>query len=122
MSRRRQERMAVELKKVLSRILQEEIKDPRLDISAVSVSQVELSNDLSHARVYISIMGNDEKQQETMKALEKARGFIRSRMAEEIQVRHVPEIDFRLDRSIEHGIRISSLLDKIMEEGTKSEE
>jgi ribosome-binding factor A len=114
--------MAVELKKVLSRILQEEIKDPRLDISAVSVSQVELSNDLSHARVYISIMGNDEKQQETMKALEKARGFIRSRMAEEIQVRHVPEIDFRLDRSIEHGIRISSLLDKIMEEGTKSEE
>ncbi|HQA49213.1 MAG TPA: 30S ribosome-binding factor RbfA [Syntrophomonadaceae bacterium] len=122
MSRRRQERMAVELKKVLSRILQEEIKDPRLDISAVSVSQVELSNDLSHARVYISIMGNDEKQQETMKALEKARGFIRSRIAEEIQVRHVPEIDFRLDRSIEHGIRISSLLDKIMEEGTKSEE
>lgn len=122
MSRRRQERMAVELKKVLSRILQEEIKDPRLDISAVSVSQVELSNDLSHARVFISIMGDDEKQQETMKALEKARGFIRSRIAEEIQVRHVPEIDFRLDRSIEHGIRISSLLDKIMEEGTKSEE
>ena len=122
MSRRRQERMAVELKKVLSRILQEEIKDPRLDFSAVSVSQVELSNDLSHARVFISIMGDDEKQQETMKALEKARGFIRSRMAEEIQVRHVPEIDFRLDRSIEHGIRISSLLDKIMEEGTKSEE
>ncbi|HAA08218.1 MAG: 30S ribosome-binding factor RbfA [Syntrophomonadaceae bacterium] len=122
MSRRRQERMAVELKKVLSRILQEEIKDPRLDFSAVSVSQVELSNDLSHARVFISIMGDDEKQQETMKALEKARGFIRSRIAEEIQVRHVPEIDFRLDRSIEHGIRISSLLDKIMEEGTKSEE
>lgn len=122
MSRRRQERMAVELKKVLSRILQEEIKDPRLDFSAVSVSQVELSNDLSHARVFISIMGDDEKQQETMKALEKARGFIRSRIAEEIQVRHVPEIDFRLDWSIEHGIRISSLLDKIMEEGTKSEE
>lgn len=122
MSRRRQERMAVELKKVLSRILQEEIKDPRLDFSAVSVSQVELSNDLSHARVFISIMGDDEKQQETMKALEKARGFIRSRIAEEIQVRHVPEIDFRLDRSIEHGIHISSLLDKIMEEGTKSEE
>ena len=122
MSRRRQERMDVELKKVLSRILQEEIKDPRLDFSAVSVSQVELSNDLSHARVFISIMGDDEKQQETMKALEKARGFIRSRIAEEIQVRHVPEIDFRLDRSIEHGIHISSLLDKIMEEGTKSEE
>lgn len=122
MSRRRQERMAVELKRTLSRILLEDIKDPRLDFSAVSVSRVELSNDLGHARVYISILGNDEKKQETMKALEKARGFIRSGVAEEIQVRHVPEIDFRLDRSIEHGIRMSSLLDEIMEEGTKSKE
>lgn len=117
MSRRRQERMAVEMKRVLSRILQEEIKDPRVDFSTVSVSRVEVTNDLSHARVYISIMGDEQKQQETMAALQKARGFIRSGVAAEIQLRHAPEIDFRLDRSIEHGIRISSLLDEIMEEG-----
>lgn len=122
MSRRRQERMAVELKRILSRILQEEIKDPRLDFSTVSVSRVEVTNDLSHARVYISIMGDEEKQQETMAALQKARGFIRSGIAAEVQIRHAPEIDFRLDRSIEHGIRISSLLDEILEEGTKSKE
>ncbi|HOB11783.1 MAG TPA: 30S ribosome-binding factor RbfA [Syntrophomonadaceae bacterium] len=122
MSRRRQERMAVEMKRILSRILQEEIKDPRLDFSTVSVSRVEVSNDLSHARVYISIMGDEQKQQETMAALQKARGFIRSGVAAEVQIRHAPEIDFRLDRSIEHGIRMSSLLDEIMEEGTKSKE
>ncbi|MDI9481193.1 MAG: 30S ribosome-binding factor RbfA [Syntrophomonadaceae bacterium] len=122
MSRRRQERMAVELKRTLSRILQEDIKDPRMDSSTVSVSRVEVSNDLSHARVYISILGDEQKQQETMAALEKARGFIRSGVAAEIQIRHAPEIDFRLDRSIEHGIHMSSLLDEIMEEGKKHKE
>jgi len=114
--------MAVELKRTLSRILQEEIKDPRVDFSSVSVSRVEVSNDLSHARVYISIMGDEQKQQETMAALQKARGFIRSSVAAEIQIRHAPEIDFRLDRSIEHGVRMSALLNEIMEEGTKDKE
>lgn len=122
MSQRRQERMAVELKRSLSRILQEEIKDPRVDFSIVSVNRVEVTNDLSHARVYISIMADEQKQQDTMAALQKARGFIRSEVAGEIQIRHAPEIDFRLDRSIEHGIRISSLLDEIMEEGKKDQE
>lgn len=122
MSRRRQERMAVELKRTLSRILLEDIKDPRMDSSTVSVSRVEVTNDLGHARVYISILGDEQKQHETMAALEKARGFIRSGVAGEIQIRHAPEIEFRLDRSIEHGIHMSSLLDEIMEEGTKNRE
>lgn len=113
MSKRRQERMSVEVKRVLSQILMEQIKDPRVDFSTVSVTRVDVSSDLGHARIYISVLGNDEKQAELMKVLEKAKGFIRSELAKEIQLRHAPELDFRLDKSIEQGIRIASLIDEL---------
>ena len=120
MSKRRQERMSVEVKRVLSRIIQENIKDPRIDFSSVSITRVDVSNDYSHARVNISILGDEAKQEETMKALQKAKGYIRTELAREIQVRHAPELEFRLDRSIEHGIRISSLLEELKEEENKN--
>lgn len=113
MSKRRQERMSVEIQRFLAQILMEQIKDPRLDFSAVSVTRVDVSNDLGHARVHISVLGNEEKQIETMKVLEKAKGFMRTELARGIQLRHAPELELRLDKSIEHGIRISSLLDEI---------
>jgi len=84
-----------------------------VDLSTVSVTRVEVSSDLGHARIHISVLGNEEKQQQTMKVLEKAKGFIRTELAQRIQLRHAPELEFRLDKSIEHGIRISSLLDEI---------
>lgn len=115
MSKRRQERMSVEMKKVLSQIIQDNIKDPRLDFSTISVTRVDVTNDLSHAKVNISVLGDDAKQVETMKVLQKARGFLRSELAKEIQLRHAPELEFRLDKSIEHGIKISSLLEEIRE-------
>jgi ribosome-binding factor A len=113
MGKRRQERMSVEIKRILAAIIQEHIKDPRIDFSAVSVTRVDVAQDISHARVYISVLGSEEKQAETMQALQKARGFIRSELAQAIQIRHAPDLEFRLDRSIEHGIRISSLLDSL---------
>ena len=113
MSKRRQERMAVEIQRFLAEIFREQIKDPRVDLSTVSVTRVEVSPDLGHARIHISILGNAEKQQQTMKVLEKAKGFVRSELAQRIQLRHAPELEFRLDKSIEHGIRISSLLKEI---------
>ncbi len=107
--------MAVEIKRILSTIIQEDIKDPRIDFSSVSVTRVDVAQDISHARVYISILGDEEKQAETMQALQKARGFIRSGLAQGIQIRHAPELEFRLDKSIEHGIRISALLEGLKE-------
>lgn len=107
--------MAVEIKRMLAAIIQEEIKDPRIDFSAVSVTRVDVAQDISHARVYISILGDEEKQTETMQALQRARGFIRSGLAQGIQIRHAPDLEFRLDKSIEHGIRISTLLDELKE-------
>lgn len=116
MSKRRQERMAVEIKRILAHIIQEEIKDPRIDFTTISITRVEVASDLSHARVNISVLGNESKQKETMEALQKAKGYIRSELARGIQVKHAPEIEFRLDRSIEHGIRISSILDSLKED------
>lgn len=113
MGKRRQERMSVEIKRILSAIIQEHIKDPRIDFSSVSVTRVDVAQDISHARVYISVLGSEEKQTETMQALQKARGYIRTELARAIQIRHAPELEFRLDRSIEHGIRMSSLLDSL---------
>lgn len=122
MSKRRQERMSVEIQRSLAQILREQIKDPRVDFSTVSVTRVDVSPDLGHARINISILGNEEKQLEIMKVLEKAKGFVRTELARGIQLRHAPELEFRLDKSIEHGIRISSLLDEIkQEEGNEKE-
>lgn len=113
MSKRRQERMSVEIQRFLAQILREQIKDPRVDFSTVSITRVDISTDLGHARIHISVLGNEEKQKETMQVLEKAKGFMRTELARRIQLRHAPELEFRLDKSIEHGIRISSLLDEI---------
>ncbi|MDD3853794.1 MAG: 30S ribosome-binding factor RbfA [Syntrophomonadaceae bacterium] len=121
MGKRRAERMSVEIRRVISRIIQEDIKDPRIDFSTVSVSRVDVANDISHCRVNFSILGDEAKQEETMQALQKARGFIRSEVAREIQIKHAPELEFRLDKSIEHGVKISALLNEIKGSDPKSE-
>lgn len=120
MNKRRQERIAEEIKRVLSMILKE-LKDPRFDFTSVSITRVDLTNDLSHARVNISVLGDEAKQEETIKIIKNAKGFIRSRLAEEIQLRHAPELDLRLDKSIEHGIKIASILDELSK-GEKEQE
>jgi len=122
MSKRRQERMSVEIMRILSQIIQEEIKDPRIEFKNLSITRIDLSNDYSHARVNISILGDEIQREEAMKALQKAKGYIRSALAQQLKVRHAPELEFRLDRSIEHGIRISSLLEEIKEEAKGSNE
>lgn len=121
MGKRRQERMSAEIKRILSNIIQENIKDPRIDFSSVSVTHVDITPDISYARVYISILGNDEKQADIMQVLQKARGYMRTELAKRIQVRHAPDLELRLDKSIEHGIRISTLLDSIHETQTTKE-
>lgn len=121
LSNRRKERLAEEIKRELSGILFEEVKDPRIDTVTVSVTRVEVSNDLSHARVYISVLGDAKKCDDTIVALERARGYLRTAVAGKLSLRHAPEIVFRLDRSIEHGVRISSILNEL-KEGEKRED
>jgi ribosome-binding factor A len=115
MGKRRQQRMSVEIRRILATIIQEHIKDPRIDLASLSITRVDVAQDISHARIYVSILGNDEKQQDSMQALQKARGFLRSELAHALQIRHAPEIEFRLDKSIEQGMKISTLLDNLHE-------
>ncbi len=116
MGKRRQEKMSVEIKRMLSAIIKDHVKDPRIDFTTVSITRVDVPQDISHARVYISVLGDEEKQSETMQVLQKAKGYIRWELAHGLQIRHAPEIEFRLDKSIEQGIRISTLLDSLHQE------
>ncbi|MCR4399692.1 MAG: 30S ribosome-binding factor RbfA [Syntrophomonadaceae bacterium] len=113
MGGRRQERLAEEIKREMSALIFEGLKDPRIDPATVSVTRVEVSKDYSHARVFISVLGERARAEETMAVLERARGFLRSELAGRLGVRHAPEISLRLDRSIEHGVRIAALLNEL---------
>ena len=107
----RVERLNQQVHQELSKIIAGDVKDPRLEW--VTITHVDLSRDLSHARVYISILGEKEKGQEAMKALKSAVGFIRFKLGEAIRLRSLPELHFFLDNTFETTMKIESLLDKI---------
>jgi len=111
LNQRRLEKLSEEIRREISAILAEEVKDPRL--SMISVTRVEVSNDLGAARIFVSVLGDEKKQEQAMQALEKARGFLRTEVSNRIRLRHSPEISFKLDKSIEHGLKITSILDKL---------
>lgn len=104
-------RVSEQIKKELSMIIQKELKDPR--IGFITVTGVETTNDLSQARVYLSVLGSDEQKEATLHALAKATGFLRSELGKRIKLRHTPELLFKFDSSIEYGSRIESLLEEI---------
>ena len=95
--------------RILSELLRFETKDPRL--RDVSLTAVDLTRDLSVAKVYFSLLKPDDSPEEALQGLEKAAGFLRGRLAHEIKVRHVPELRFVHDDSVEHGMKISELID-----------
>ncbi|MCM3745965.1 30S ribosome-binding factor RbfA [Paenibacillus pasadenensis] len=107
-------RVGEQIKKELSQIIQTELKDPR--IGFITVTGVDVTNDMSQARVYLSVLGNDDQKEETLKALARGTGFIRSELGKRIRLRHTPELLFKFDGSIEYGSRIESLLTKINRE------
>ena len=113
MSVPRSERIREDFKRETSDILRK-MKDPR--IGFVSVTDVEMSRDLRHAKIYVSIFGDDEAKAQTLEALHHAQGFVRSELGRRIRLRHTPEISFRLDDSIERGHRINRLLRELAPE------
>ncbi|HZB95251.1 MAG TPA: 30S ribosome-binding factor RbfA [Herpetosiphonaceae bacterium] len=111
---RRTEQVGDEIQRVLGEVIQNEVKDPR--VGFVTVTGVTVTPDMSRANVRLSIMGGEAERKETMKALERARGFLRRRVGEEVTLRTVPEIVLHLDRSLDHALRITELLRDIEEE------
>lgn len=109
-TRQRAQRVGEEIKKEVSEIIRE-MKDPR--IGFVTVVDVEVSNDLRHGKIFVSVYGEEESKKDSLAGLEAATGFIRSELGRRIRLRHTPEILFRLDSSIERGARINQILNEI---------
>ncbi|WP_018757889.1 30S ribosome-binding factor RbfA [Paenibacillus terrigena] len=106
-------RVGEQLKKELSQMIQSELKDPR--IGFVTVTGVEVTNDLSQATVYLSVLGDDEQKSNTLKALAKANGYLRSELGKRVRLRHTPVLIFKFDSSIEYGSRIEKILGEIQD-------
>ncbi len=107
----RANRVGEQMKKELGDIIGRKIKDPR--IGFVTVTDVSVSGDLQIAKVFISVLGDEEQRQNTLKGLAKAKGFIRSEIGQRIRLRKTPEIQFEFDESIDYGNRIETLLHEL---------
>lgn len=105
----REERVGAELQRELALLLREEVRDPRL--SQVTIQEVRVVRDLSHARVFFTVMDRDQARK-TEKALNKAAGFLRHSLGERVLMRTVPQLHFEYDHSLEDGMRLSSLIDR----------
>lgn len=111
----RPERLAETIKQEVANILRDEVKDPRVGFA--TITKVEVSADLRHAKIYVSVLGEKKEQDASMEALQKAKGFIRAELGKRVRLRYVPEVNFILDHSIDYGTRVLKLLNKVKEKG-----
>ena len=111
-----------EVQKELSNIIRGEIKDPRIN-PLTSVVAVEVAPDLKTCKAYISVLGDEKSQQDTIKGLKSAEGYIRTMLAKRINLRNTPQITFILDQSIEYGVKMSKMIDDVTKDiADKTEE
>lgn len=104
------ERISDMLVEQISYIINREVKDK--DIEFVTVTECKVSSDLSYAKVYVTVL-NDAKRKETIKALNNAKGFIRGKLHDRVDIRHIPELEFVYDESIEYGQNIEKIIEQI---------
>jgi ribosome-binding factor A len=113
---RRVARVAELIKREVSQMLLSGIKDDRVGAGMVSVTDVDVSGDLQHAKIFVSIYGSEEAKAETMAGLKSATGFVRSELGHRIRLRRTPEVLFLEDHSLERGDRVLSLLNRLNQE------
>ncbi|MEH1890739.1 MAG: 30S ribosome-binding factor RbfA [Nostoc sp.] len=113
---RRVSRVAELIKREVSQMLLNGIKDDRVGTGMVSVTDVDVSGDLQHAKIYVSIYGTDEAKVETMAGLKSATGYVRSELGARVRLRRTPEVIFLEDRSIERGNKVLALLNQLNHE------
>ena len=109
-----------EVRRVLSAIIQNEIKDPRIH-PMTSVVEVEVAPDLKSAKAYISVLGDEQAQRDTLEGLRSAEGYIRRALARTVNLRNTPEIRFIMDQSIEYGVHMSKLIDDVNRDSLEKE-
>ena len=110
---RRVDRVAELIKREVSQMLVNGIKDDRVGVGMVSVTDVDVSGDLQHAKIYVSIYGSDDAREQTMAGLKSATGYVRRELGQRIRLRRTPEVVFHEDRSIERGTRVLSLINRL---------
>jgi ribosome-binding factor A len=106
----RMRRVNEAMREVLSGAITSELKDPR--VGFVTVTSVETTPDLRHARVYVSVLGNPGERKRTLQALTKAHGFLQRRVAAELRIKNTPQLEFVYDDTVEHAMRITQLLEE----------
>lgn len=114
-------RINEEVKKELSNIIRSELKDPRIHMMT-SVVSVEVAPDLKTCKAYISVLGSEQEAKDTLAGLKNASGYIKTKLARSVNLRNTPEIIFKLDQSIEHGIHIAHILDELHAGGSGEDE
>lgn len=112
MSYPREKRLAEEIKKIVSDMIRNELRDPRVS-PMTSIVEVDLTRDLRYVNIYVSILGSDKEKQETIEGLTSAGGFIRREIGKNIKARYTPEVIFKLDNSIERGIHMYNVITKV---------
>ncbi|MBO1053786.1 Ribosome-binding factor A [Dolichospermum sp. UHCC 0315A] len=117
---RRVSRVAELIKREVSQMLFNGIKDDRVGMGMVSVTDVDVSGDLQHATIFVSIYGTEEAKTETMAGLKSATGYVRSELGSRVRLRRTPEVIFVEDRSIERGTKVLSLLNQLEQKRTLS--
>ncbi|MHB1407663.1 MAG: 30S ribosome-binding factor RbfA [Desulfitobacteriaceae bacterium] len=111
MAKHRANRLAATLKEEISQMIREDLKDPRLGF--ITVTDVEVADDLGHAKVFVSVLGDAQQSKDSLDTLNRAAGFVRSEIGKRIRLRHVPEIVFKYDTSLEKGAHIAKLLREV---------
>ena len=109
MSAGRMRRVDESMRAVLSDAITKDLKDPR--VGFVTITGVKTSPDLRHARVYVSVLGDDQTREASLDGLRSAHGFLQRRVATELTLKHTPSLTFEYDESVDRGMRISELLD-----------
>lgn len=109
---KRTERLNSLLKEVISEVIRSDVRNPQV-AEFTTVTEVNISKDLHHAKVYISVIGTEKERTETIEALESAAGFIGVLTSKKVTMRHFPSLTFRLDSSVDKQLKIDSLLKKI---------
>ena len=110
---KRTDRLRVQIKEIISEIIQRKLKDPH--VGMITITEVTVTRDLSEAVVFYSVFGDTLVRKETNKTLDRARGFIQSELGKTLHLRRVPSLRFEIDKSIDQGLRIQHLLDQIHE-------
>jgi ribosome-binding factor A len=119
MSIRRVQKAAEAIREVVSMAILTEIQDPR--VRDVTVTYVEVSADMRHAKIHVSVMGEDKQQQLTIRGLQHAAGFLQWKVAQQLQLRYTPRLNFMLDQGVKRSIEVAQILQRVLPKSDQAE-